>query len=54
VPAAATSLLASFDALDVSLADKREAAAAIDEAAQGSGVPRHVGRSVVRGTFPRE
>ena len=53
VPAAATSLLASFDGLDVSLADKQEAAAAIDQAAKGSGIPRHVGRSVVRGTFPR-
>jgi hypothetical protein len=52
VPAAATSLLASFDGLDVSLANKQEAAAAIDQAAQGSGVPHHVGRSVVRGTFP--
>lgn len=53
VPAAATSLLASFDGLDVSLANKQEAAAAIDQAAKGSGIPRHVGRSVVRGTFPR-
>lgn len=54
VPAAATALLASFDGLDVSLANKREAAAAIDEAVQGSGVPRHVGGSVLRGTFPRD
>ena len=53
IPAAATALLASFDGLDVSLAQKGEAAAAIDEAARGNGVPRHVGRSVVRGTFPR-
>jgi hypothetical protein len=53
IPAAAGALLASFDGLDVSLAGKREAAAAVDEAAQGGGIPRHVGRSVVRGKFPR-
>lgn len=53
VPAAATGLLANFDGLDVSLAKKGEAAAAVQEAAQGSGIPRHVGRSVLRGTFPR-
>ena len=53
VPAAAIPLLASFDGLDVSLANKQEAAAAIDQAAKGGGIPRHVGRSVVRGTFPR-
>lgn len=52
VPAAATPLLASFEGLDVSLAKKSEAAAAIAQAAQGSGIPRHVGRSVVRGKFP--
>jgi hypothetical protein len=52
IPAAATALLANFEGLDVSLAEKGEAAAAIDQAAQGSGIPRHVGRSVVRGTFP--
>jgi hypothetical protein len=53
VPAAATSLLASFDGLDVSLARKDVAAAAIQQAVQGSGIPRHVGQSVVRGKFPR-
>ena len=52
IPAAATPLLASFEGLDVSLAQKDEAAAAIAQAAQGSGIPRHVGRSVVRGKFP--
>jgi hypothetical protein len=53
VPAAATGLLASFDGLDVSLAQKAEAAAVVQQAARGSGIPRHVGRSILRGTFPR-
>jgi hypothetical protein len=52
IPAAATALLTQFAGLDVSLANKDEAAAAIDAAAKGSGIPRHVGRSVVRGDFP--
>ncbi len=52
IPSGAVALLPNFDGLDVSLARNREAAAAVREAAQGGGIPRHVGRSVVRGRFP--
>jgi hypothetical protein len=54
IPSAATALLPSFDGLDVSLADRSQAAAAVRRAAEGEAIPHHVGRSVARGSFPRQ
>jgi hypothetical protein len=49
IPTAAASLLPSFDTADLSLTRQREAAAAIQQAAQSGTLPQRLGTSVLRG-----
>jgi hypothetical protein len=51
IPAAAIGLLPSADFLDLSLARDRDASAAIRSATEAGRLPRHVGRTVVRGAL---
>jgi hypothetical protein len=51
IPTAAASLLPSFDTADLTLALRREAVAAVDQAAQGGTLPQPVGTSVLRGSL---
>jgi Sigma-70, region 4 len=52
VPQEIVPLLPQFGCIDVSLASSRETAAALQQAAQGQTLPRHSGRSVLRGEIP--
>lgn len=49
IPGAATSLLPSFDTADLTLSRQREAASAVQRAAQAGTLPQRVGASVLRG-----
>ena len=49
IPGAATSLLPSFEIADLTLARQREAASAVQRAAQAGTLPQRVGTSVLRG-----
>ncbi len=49
IPTAATSLLPSFDTADLTLTRQRQAAAAVQQAAQAGTLPQRVGTSVLRG-----
>ena len=49
IPGAATSLLPSFDTADLTLSRQREAASAVQRAAQAGTLPQRVGTSVLRG-----
>ena len=49
IPTAAASLLPSFDTADLTLARQRQAAAAVQQAAQAGTLPQRVGTSVLRG-----
>jgi hypothetical protein len=51
IPTAAASLLPSFDTADLTLTRQREAAAAVQQAAQAGTLPQRVGTSVLRGTL---
>jgi hypothetical protein len=51
IPAAAAGLLPNFDNADLTLARQREAAAAIQQAAQSGTLPQRVGTSVLRGSL---
>jgi len=51
IPTAAASLLPSFDTADLTLARRREAVAAVDQAAQSGTLPQPVGTSVLRGSL---
>jgi hypothetical protein len=53
IPASAIPLLRLFDQLDVALVNRRRAVEAVDRAAERGQVPRHLGRSVLRGRLPR-
>jgi hypothetical protein len=52
IPTAAIGLLPSFELVDVSLAQEREAAAAVRAAARARMLPQHLGTTVLRGTLP--
>jgi hypothetical protein len=52
IPTAATSLLPSFDTVDLTLARQHETAAAVQQAAQAGTLPERVGTSVLRGSLP--
>jgi hypothetical protein len=52
IPTAAIGLLPSFELIDVSLAQEREAAAAVRTAARARALPQHLGTTVLRGTLP--
>lgn len=52
IPTAATSLLPSFETVDLTLARQRETAAAVQQAAQAGTLPERVGTSVLRGSLP--
>ncbi|HEY6636961.1 MAG TPA: hypothetical protein VIZ61_04680 [Solirubrobacterales bacterium] len=49
IPTAAASLLPSFETADLTLTRQREAAAAIQQAAQSGTLPQRIGASVLRG-----
>lgn len=49
IPTAAASLLPSFDTADLTLTRQRQAAAAVQQAAQAGTLPQRVGTSVLRG-----
>jgi hypothetical protein len=49
IPSAAASLLPSFDTADLTLTRQRQAAAAVQQAAQAGTLPQRVGTSVLRG-----
>src|SRR3954449_7752469 len=49
IPTAAAGLLPSFDTADITLTRQREAAAAVQQAAQAGTLPQRVGTSVLRG-----
>jgi hypothetical protein len=49
IPTAAASLLPSFDTADLTLTRQRQAAAAVQQAAQAGTLPERVGTSVMRG-----
>jgi hypothetical protein len=49
IPSAATGLLPSFDTADLTLTRQREAAAAVQQAAQSGTLPQPIGTSVLRG-----
>ena len=49
IPTAAASLLPSFDTADLTLTRRRQAAAAVQQAAQAGTLPQRVGTSVLRG-----
>jgi hypothetical protein len=51
IPTAAASLLPSFDTADITLTRQREAAAAVQQAAQAGTLPQRVGTSVLRGSL---
>lgn len=51
IPSAAGGLLPSLDQIDLSLVRSREAAAALNEAARSGTLPRHIGKSVLRGAL---
>ena len=51
IPTAAASLLPSFDTADLTLARRREAGAAVQQAAQAGTLPQRVGTSVLRGSL---
>jgi hypothetical protein len=51
IPTAAASLLPSLDTADLTLTRQREAAAAVQQAAQAGTLPQRVGTSVLRGTL---
>jgi len=53
VPNALVPLLSQFGCVDVSLASNQETVAALRAAAKGRNLPRHTGRSVLRGMIPR-
>jgi hypothetical protein len=53
VPQEIVPLLPQFGCIDVSLASSRETAATLEQAAQGQTLPRHSGRSILRGEIPR-
>jgi hypothetical protein len=52
IPTAAIGLLPSFQLVDVSLAQERQAAAAVRAAARAHMLPQHLGTTVLRGTLP--
>jgi DNA-binding CsgD family transcriptional regulator len=52
IPTAAIGLLPSFELIDVSLAQERQAAAAVRAAARARALPQHLGTTVLRGTLP--
>jgi hypothetical protein len=52
IPTAATSLLPSFETVDLTLARQHETAAAVQQAAQAGTLPERVGTSVLRGSLP--
>jgi hypothetical protein len=52
IPTAAIGLLPSFELIDVSLAQEREAASAVRAAARARALPQHLGTTVLRGTLP--
>lgn len=49
IPTAAASLLPSFDTADLTLTRQRQAAAAVQQAAQAGTLPQRIGTSVLRG-----
>jgi hypothetical protein len=49
IPTAAASLLPSFETADLTLAQRREAVAAVEQAAESGTLPQPVGTSVLRG-----
>jgi hypothetical protein len=51
IPTAAASLLPSFDTADLTLTRQRQAAAAVQQAAQAGTLPQRVGTSVLRGSL---
>ncbi|HKH42287.1 MAG TPA: hypothetical protein VKA41_10590 [Solirubrobacterales bacterium] len=51
IPTAAASLLPSFDTAELTLTRQREAAAAVEQAAQAGTLPQRVGTSVLRGSL---
>ena len=53
IPTAAASLLPSFDTADLTLTRQRQAAAAVQQAAQAGTLPQRVGTSVLRGPLRR-
>jgi hypothetical protein len=52
IPTAAIGLLPSFQLVDVSLAQERQAAAAVRDAARAHMLPQHLGTTILRGTLP--
>jgi hypothetical protein len=52
IPSAASGLLPSFDTADLTLTRQRNAAAAVQQAAQSGTLPQRVGTSVLRGALP--
>ncbi len=54
IPQQLVPLLPQFGCVDVSLASTRQTQNALQQAAQGETLPRHVGRTVLRGQVPAE
>jgi hypothetical protein len=52
IPSSAAGLLPSLDRVDLSRVRSREAAAVLNEAAQGGTLPQHIGTTVLRGALP--
>jgi hypothetical protein len=52
IPTAASSLLPSFETAELTLAGRRQAAAALQRAGQSGILPQPVGTAVLRGTLP--
>ncbi|HET8592756.1 MAG TPA: hypothetical protein VFL56_03760, partial [Solirubrobacterales bacterium] len=53
IPSAAAGLLPSFEAVELTLTAKRDAAAAIRTGAESGALPERVGTTVLRGALPR-